>query len=693
MTLAPAQARRLHKLLDALEAFAIDRYGLRASAGATMFASDDAADQLGYEALSKFWDDPSSIDAFLAEYSGRLTPSEVADLRGFSDRVCGTALMVGTDSSGRALVSVDLRTVAVVGITTPIAELIPGPYPKPIDIGLLPFDGVVTYDGYASEFPIEMGPGLRIALKAEMDDALKRAPITGAAEFAETARAIARERREQDEQRFAEQLKRDEWETKGNEPLPPGVHRGVLAGCTEEEREALIRKDIDENRHKMGKTGTPRFDYAAQFKKQAAKGEPQSRLIDALATENKAMLCRHAELLGLHNYSKLRKQELVELLAPELLRDTVLMEEDLMACGKGAFEATKDLVESGTLRFAADEAVSSARCRAVEPWTRLYWNKDEFILAMPEEVRKLAAGVDFDAIAVRREMTGCVEHLAETLTELSGVVSLPDFCERYWELYGTGASADDICRELTCLAKMYGDLGFSFWSDPKEPRDTRDIYIIDYTLSNQFVANSYARELIDAKGPEGAQAALKGNAPAPIEKKFAAELEKRDRTVRFLIDCHAKVAASDGKVKLDPVLKDMDVMKWKRSLPAAINLRNWLDAHVPEGENDLYFAENVLDELMDLRVSVASPTEFLRVVSDMDLFLLTEDPDSIISRVMAFWNGMPDWDRDGWSPDALADKNSGKKTFRNADGTPMKVGRNDPCPCGSGKKYKRCCGR
>ena len=24
---------------------------------------------------------------------------------------------------------------------------------------------------------------------------------------------------------------------------------------------------------------------------------------------------------------------------------------------------------------------------------------------------------------------------------------------------------------------------------------------------------------------------------------------------------------------------------------------------------------------------------------------------------------------------------------------PHKVGRNDPCPCGSGKKYKYCCGR
>jgi uncharacterized protein YecA (UPF0149 family) len=28
--------------------------------------------------------------------------------------------------------------------------------------------------------------------------------------------------------------------------------------------------------------------------------------------------------------------------------------------------------------------------------------------------------------------------------------------------------------------------------------------------------------------------------------------------------------------------------------------------------------------------------------------------------------------------------------FRNEN---PKIGRNDPCPCGSGKKYKMCCGR
>jgi preprotein translocase subunit SecA len=31
-----------------------------------------------------------------------------------------------------------------------------------------------------------------------------------------------------------------------------------------------------------------------------------------------------------------------------------------------------------------------------------------------------------------------------------------------------------------------------------------------------------------------------------------------------------------------------------------------------------------------------------------------------------------------------------KKPIRADD---SKVGRNDPCPCGSGKKYKKCCGR
>jgi len=34
-----------------------------------------------------------------------------------------------------------------------------------------------------------------------------------------------------------------------------------------------------------------------------------------------------------------------------------------------------------------------------------------------------------------------------------------------------------------------------------------------------------------------------------------------------------------------------------------------------------------------------------------------------------------------------------KHGFAAHDAPRKKVGRNDPCPCGSGKKYKMCCGR
>ncbi len=37
--------------------------------------------------------------------------------------------------------------------------------------------------------------------------------------------------------------------------------------------------------------------------------------------------------------------------------------------------------------------------------------------------------------------------------------------------------------------------------------------------------------------------------------------------------------------------------------------------------------------------------------------------------------------------------NDGKETVKSAPKRVTKVGRNDPCPCGSGKKYKNCCGK
>ncbi len=51
---------------------------------------------------------------------------------------------------------------------------------------------------------------------------------------------------------------------------------------------------------------------------------------------------------------------------------------------------------------------------------------------------------------------------------------------------------------------------------------------------------------------------------------------------------------------------------------------------------------------------------------------------------------LPQWD-------AIYDKETQKELYRKEKSSHTvikapKVGRNDPCPCGSGKKYKKCCG-
>ena len=53
--------------------------------------------------------------------------------------------------------------------------------------------------------------------------------------------------------------------------------------------------------------------------------------------------------------------------------------------------------------------------------------------------------------------------------------------------------------------------------------------------------------------------------------------------------------------------------------------------------------------------------------------------------------GLPMWEE-------IFDEQTRKEYYREAKKMntivkPKKIGRNDPCPCGSGKKYKYCCGR
>jgi uncharacterized protein YchJ len=74
------------------------------------------------------------------------------------------------------------------------------------------------------------------------------------------------------------------------------------------------------------------------------------------------------------------------------------------------------------------------------------------------------------------------------------------------------------------------------------------------------------------------------------------------------------------------------------------------------------------------------------VVLDNEVFgqITKESPDISRFQVMGLIDEANTTDDDVAIAEFLTDKG----TIRNTD---KKVGRNDPCPCGSGKKYKKCC--
>jgi hypothetical protein len=72
-----------------------------------------------------------------------------------------------------------------------------------------------------------------------------------------------------------------------------------------------------------------------------------------------------------------------------------------------------------------------------------------------------------------------------------------------------------------------------------------------------------------------------------------------------------------------------------------------------------------------------------KVSRSIGLGIKAGDPNLSVRRL--FWNESP------WQHDAAMEKELAREAARRAKAEGHEPGRNDPCVCGSGKKYKKCC--
>ena len=115
-----------------------------------------------------------------------------------------------------------------------------------------------------------------------------------------------------------------------------------------------------------------------------------------------------------------------------------------------------------------------------------------------------------------------------------------------------------------------------------------------------------------------------------------------------------------------------DYVTWCRGFLAGVELSEagWYDAADPEEVEELLFPLFVLgDELTDAERANYTPAAWRKLVLDSEAGL-----DASLQRLRDYW----------------AIVREPPRTVRHEG---PRVGRNDPCPCGSGRKHKQCCGR
>jgi len=115
--------------------------------------------------------------------------------------------------------------------------------------------------------------------------------------------------------------------------------------------------------------------------------------------------------------------------------------------------------------------------------------------------------------------------------------------------------------------------------------------------------------------------------------------------------------------------------------------------------NDHEKAEMLCDNMMWKCRDDFRPAEAFELFNTFEVnFKDEKQVNEVLQLVMELSNNVRLWENNGHTPQEIFEKFE-KPNLRPLPDKPFefdsvkkeKIGRNDPCPCGSGKKYKKCC--
>ncbi len=337
-------------------------------------------------------------------------------------------------------------------------------------------------------------------------------------------------------------------------------------------------------------------------------------------------------LLAIKNYSKLKKQELIEKIAERILD---IGHAELM------FLLTEDseleLFEEGCNSEVIVDEDSLDDCVFLHGKGYLYVTED-MKLMIPDEVKELYKELNTKEFKVRRDRFQDISDYCRATTNLYGIISVEKLVEIFNEQNGISVTAEeimDICEGAAIKNDLFG---------------YHDGNIVDIELTQ---TEEY-EDLLEAQGDKEYYVPEKEELLKYKDDLYFEETEEFSRMKKCILDL--------GLTKNESIAEEVCI-----SMEAAITMGAQL--------------EDLLDEFDFRGVTIKSRNQVDKMLPHM-------------SRLMN--NTRVPWNR-GYTPNELSVMSGESKIIQfpgaNDEEVKPKVGRNEPCPCGSGKKYKACCGK
>jgi len=669
MYLKQKQADKLYKLLFALAEYTNIEYEI--GEGPITVGFGNVTPEQMNPILEFLWEHSEKIiDDFVLKNPFNFSFEELEIIQSWKRHVSGLFYPIENTKRGTVLM-LDDEAFEVIGISNDIAEMIPvGEFI--VKMTLLPFEGEIIYDAIISHQNTILGPNISKALsdnyeKLKADDAVVR-----------DAKGLIRAAGRIKDWEFHK--KHDENDSVlENEQVPITTHEGVLAGLSEIERLCVIEEKL------MDTLEQAKRELIELVVSRAYRCEPTTDMEACLNLMGKNALVEFAKEAGITYATKKRKAAL----AAEL--GDILMTPGGVGVMLGGFDQRgldfleEVIANGGALSLTRDEANLQDPKVGLEPLiftfltgTTFSFNGEVLTYALPDGVADAYNRLKkTDYFANRRERIE-IDGYAAAMTELYGVVSLDEFLEVYNEQHDAGEHLEkDRLRSKLISLVAADEKGYALWYFEGED------YLADYELVE-----------IDLDEDEEADEDYD-----PLA--FATYIAKRHHTIPM------KKLSREELLKYPYSAIVKNTQEYKK-------LRRFLDSNIPDDyeKDELFFANRVLDELYDCfrwDVDIGTVMEFL---SECGLVFDIDKTNIMLALVADVANNTPKWSNFGWTPHELFEKQGGwgrerapsKAQDEGDDGfdlnTPepyqreaQKIGRNEQCPCGSGKKYKNCCGR